>query len=176
MSYGIHERYENYCDVLTKVELFVKEFRQLVISFRLDDYETEGYITLPSEDAKEYEVCIQLKKLGDKFIWFGFDSADTRWTWVSFKSHTTVELSDKMTEMSSSISAVDLEKLTEEYPQCTFENVTTAKTEALSKLRNWLLKDVEGVHNGGGTIPAQAHISTLLRRMEVLSGCSVHIV
>ena len=172
----IFKRYEDYCDVLPKVELFVKKFRQLVISFRPDDYKTEGYITLPSEDAKEYEVCIQLKKLGDKFIWFGFDSADMRWSWVSFKNHDRVELTGKMTDMSSSISAVDLEKLTEEYPQweypqCTFEDVKTAKTEALSELTKWLSKYVEGVHTSGGILPAQADMSILLRRMKVLSGC-----
>ena len=123
----------HFCErVLTKVAIFVKELRQLVISFRPQDYQIHGYITLPSEDAKDYEVCVQWKTLMDKFMWFGFDNDDKLWTWVSFKDHDKEALTQKMQDMHGSISAVDLKKLANEYPYYTFEKVNTSKTEALS--------------------------------------------
>ena len=88
--------YDEYCGVLTKVAIFEKDLRQLVISFRPHDYQIHGYITLPSEDAKDYEVCVQLNSFTDKFIWFGFDNDDKLWTWISFKDHDKEALTQKM--------------------------------------------------------------------------------
>ena len=51
--------YDEFCGVLTKVAIFVKELRQLLISFRPHDYKIHGYMTIMTlwNSPEKCKIC-----------------------------------------------------------------------------------------------------------------------
>ena len=161
--------FSNYCDVLTKVVSFLDALEELLISFQPHDYNTHGYLTLPAKDAKDYKVYSQRKILWDKFSWFGFERENKQRMSQSFYHLDKAELPQKMQEMQTAISEVDLDTLNEKYPYYTFENVKSTKIDALAELAKYLSNNVHGVVGGGGSFPAKADMSALLRELQMLT-------
>jgi hypothetical protein len=162
--------WSNYCDVLTKVVSFLDTLEQLLISFRPHDYNTHGYITLPAKDAKDYEVCRQRKILLDKFSWFGFERENRQRMHASFNYLDKAELPQKMQEMWTAISEVDLDTLHSKYPSYTFEKVKSTKIAALAELAKSLSNNVHGVVGGGGSFSAKGdNMFALLRELQMLT-------
>ena len=160
--------WSNYRDVLTKVVSFLDTLEELLISFRPHDYNTHGYITLPAENAKDYKVCKQRKILWDKFSWFGFERENRQRMHASFNYLDKAELPQKMQEMRTAISKVDLDTLHSKYPSFTFKNVKRTKIDALAELAKYWSNNVHALA-APGSFPAKADMAALLRDLQMLS-------
>ena len=125
-----------YQNALTAVVIFLENLDALLISFRIDDYNTNGYITIPAKDAKDYEVCVQRKKLWNTYAWFHFNKNDSVGT-IAIMTDGVDETQQKlkMRDLYRSISEIDLHKLAD--AAFHFETIISAKSEALSALSTW---------------------------------------
>ncbi len=86
--------------------------------------------------------CVKRKSLCDKLVWFQFDKNNRRNT---FYGHDKSEMKCKIADMYSSILAVDLETLAEKYPDYTFEEIDSVKTDAFVGLTTRLTENGEKV-------------------------------
>jgi hypothetical protein len=118
----------HYRSALTTVLNFLDELDALLISLRPDDYAKNGYITIPPQDDKYYDVCVRRKTLWNTHTWLKqkveiYDDVD----------ETQQKL--KMRDLYRSIFEIDLHKLA--YGSGRFKTIAAVKTEALSALETW---------------------------------------
>jgi hypothetical protein len=131
---------KHYRSALTAVVNFLDELEALLISFRPDDYRTNGYITIPPRDTKYYEVCVQRKELWNTYAWFQFKKNESLTeTQIMTDGVDTTQQKLKMRDLYRSISEIDLYKLTDGGSH--YQRITSAKTEALSALSTWFTEN-----------------------------------